>query len=204
MVDPGLAARRGMQVDDRPQARLMAPLHQPVEERPARSLEPIIRIRRIGVARFDEQPPIERHANSVETGRFDEGDVVLGDVNVAKLRPEARSRLGADQGVEQLRDLRRAQRMFELEHVAFGHQPVAEIDALHRECLTAAIDQAFAVGMDEAGLGGGGAKPARGDDNRRADQKRDPARQPSRPATIGIARAHLSNPLARLDAKFMP
>ena len=42
--------------------------------------------------------------------------------------------------------------MFELEHVAFGNQPIAEIDALDGELIAAAVDQPRAVGMDEIGV----------------------------------------------------
>ncbi len=52
------------------------------------------------------------------------------------------------------RDLGRAARALELEHVAFGDQPIAEIDSLDGKSVAAAIDQARALGMDEVGRRG--------------------------------------------------
>ena len=42
MIDAGLAARRGVQIDDDVQAGIAAPRDQPVEQRPARAVEPVI------------------------------------------------------------------------------------------------------------------------------------------------------------------
>jgi hypothetical protein len=49
--------------------------------------------------------------------------------------------------------------MLELEHVAFGDQPIAEIDPPDGEILTATVDQARPFGMNEIG-GCGTRRPA--------------------------------------------
>jgi hypothetical protein len=44
--------------------------------------------------------------------------------------------------------------MLELEHVAFGDQPIAEIDSANGKIVAVAIDEPCAVGMDEVGWRG--------------------------------------------------
>ena len=39
--------------------------------------------------------------------------------------------------------------MLELEHVAFGNEPIPEVDALDVELVATAVDQARSVRMDE-------------------------------------------------------
>ena len=91
MVDPGLPAGRGVQVDDRVQTGIAAPPDEPVEQSPAWTVEAVIAGLRTG---FDKQPPVQRHAHSVEARRFEKIDIVLADINIAKLRPETIRRRG--------------------------------------------------------------------------------------------------------------
>ena len=58
-----------------------------------------------------------------------------------------------DQRLDDVRDFRRSALARELEHVAFGDQPVAEIDPLDGEPLALRIDKPRAVGVDEIGRG---------------------------------------------------
>ena len=57
-------------------------------------------------------------------------DVLLGDVSLAEFAPEARRLLRPDQSLDDAGDFSRRARTLELEHIAFGNQPVAEIDSL--------------------------------------------------------------------------
>ena len=75
MVDPGLPARRGVQVEDHAQTRSR---HQPTS-RSSRVQPCPSNCRRclVGRARLGEQPPVQRHAHGIEAGRLDEADVGL-------------------------------------------------------------------------------------------------------------------------------
>src|ERR1039458_2040266 len=61
----------------------------------------------------------------------------------------------------------------EVEHVAFGHQPVAQIDAAQQQLLAVGRHDVFAVGMHEAVAGGGqagGHYTGEGDDSQDEDR----------------------------------
>jgi hypothetical protein len=134
-----------VQVDDHAQADIAAPLHKPIEKGPARSLETIYAVG----AGLDKKPPIERHADGVEAGGLEKRDIVLGDINVAKLRPKACCLGRPNQGLDDSCNLFRAACSLELEHVAFGNQPVAEIDPFDGEIVALAIDKARPLSVDE-------------------------------------------------------
>ena len=148
VIDAGLPARRRVQIDDHAQAGVAAPAHQPIEQRPALPFECVGAAfhRR---ARLDEQPPVQRHPHGVEAGRLDETDVGLRDIDLAERAQKRAASSGADQALRSLPRFPRARACGELEHVAFGHQPVAEIDPLDGEALALRIDKLRAVGMDE-------------------------------------------------------
>ena len=149
VIDFGLPAGRSVQIDDHAQIGVAAPLHQPVEQIPALAFEAVGAATVAGIARLDKKPPVQRHAHGIETGRFDEADILFRDVAVAEFCPEARRLLRSDQRLDDAGDLRWRALAHELEHVAFGDQPIAEIDPLDGEALALRIGQVRAVGMDE-------------------------------------------------------
>ena len=103
---------------------------------------------------------MQRDAHGVEPGRLDEANVLLADVDVAKLAPESRRLLRTNQGLDHVPDLARRARPLEIEHVAFGHQPIAEVDTLDGKAGAVTVDQMGPVGMDEiAGRGRRGPGP---------------------------------------------
>ena len=71
------------------------------------------------------------------------------DVSLAEFAPEARRLLRPDQSLDDAGDFSRRTRTLEFEHIAFGNQPVAEVDPLDVEAVAGAIDKAGSVGMDE-------------------------------------------------------
>ena len=144
VVDAGLAAGCGVQVDDGEKPGLAHPAQHAVEQEPA-----LARDLAVGV---HEQPVVQRDTNGVEADRLDEDDVVLSDVGVAELPPEGLRALGPQQAVEGAVDLARRLRHLELEHVALGHQPVAEADALDQQRAAVGRDEVLALDTDE-GIG---------------------------------------------------
>src|SRR5262249_23548884 len=101
---------------------------------------------------------------------LDEADVVLGDVSVTEFGPEAGRLLGADQRLDDAEDFRWGAGAHEFEHVAFGDQPVAEIDPLDRKALAAGIDKTGAFDVNEVGscgAGTGGRECDQNDDHQR-------------------------------------
>ena len=180
MVDPGLPTRRGVQVEDHAQPGFPAPVDQPVEQGPSGAFEA-----GFPVPEFGEEPPVQGDAHGIEPCRLDEADVVLGDVAVAEFGPEAGRLVRADQRLDDARDFRRSARAHELEHVAFGDQPVAEIDPLDGEPLARRIDETGALGANEVGRCG---------DSRRVEHEQDGDRERTQPAgkttNFGVADAH--------------
>src|SRR6185369_4637545 len=70
-------------------------------------------------------------------------------VGVAELPPERLRALRPEQAVEGAVDLTRRLRHLELEHVALGHQPVAEVDALDLQGGAVGCDEVLALDADE-------------------------------------------------------
>ena len=92
---------------------------------------------------------MQRHAHGIESGRFDEVDVRFGDIDVAKLRPESGGVLRTDQPSNDSVDFRGGARPGKLEHIAFRHEPVAEVCSFDGEAFTVAADKMFPVGSNE-------------------------------------------------------
>ena len=109
------------------------------------SFEPVF----AAVAGFDEKPPMQRYAHGIESGRFDESDIVFGDVGVPELSPKPRRVLGTNQGLDDAGDLLWGAGLDELEHVAFGDQPVPEVDALDGKTISRGVDEVRPLGVDE-------------------------------------------------------
>jgi hypothetical protein len=96
---------------------------------------------------------VHRHAHDIEAHLLDEAHVVARDVGVAEALPEGGRTLAAEQAFEGAVDLARRRGALELEHVALGHQPVAEVDALDVQSRAAGLDEAPALGADQPVLG---------------------------------------------------
>src|SRR5271165_3688092 len=80
-------------------------------------------------------------------------DIALRDVLFAILLPEPGRVRRTDQLVEQRLDLaRRLRAALQTEHVAFIHQPIAQVDAAKQQRLACAIDQLFSVLANEMPL----------------------------------------------------
>ena len=136
-----------MQVEDGQKTRLAHPTQHAVEQRPAFTLDRAVIVH--------EQAIVQRDAHGVEAGRLDEPDVGLGDVAVAELLPEGLGALGPQQAVESGKNLARRLGDLELEHVALGRQPVAEVDALDLKGAAIRRDEALALNARQR-LGAGG------------------------------------------------
>ncbi len=76
-------------------------------------------------------------------------DVAFGDVGVPELSPKSRRFFGTNQGLDDPGDLCRGAGMRELEHVAFGDQPVPEVDALDGKTVAVLVGEMRPIGMDE-------------------------------------------------------
>ncbi len=123
-----------------------------------------------------------------ESGGLDETDILFGDIDVAKFAPEVRCLRGTNQGLDDPGDLGRRAGVRELEHVAFGHQPVAEIDSLDGETVAAGVHETSAFRVNEVLRCGG-----RGSDGERDDKRQD-AELAETKATSSIADAHRPSP----------
>ena len=141
MVDAGLAARRGMQIDDGEKAGLAYPSQHAIEQRPALARDLAL----VG----HEQVVVQRDAHGIEADRLDEADVVARDVGVADTASRTPPPFGTQQAIEGAEDLARRLGDLELEHVALGHQPVAEADALDAERPAVRGDEGLAVDARE-------------------------------------------------------
>jgi len=148
MVDAGLAAGRGVQIGDDIEPCRRGPADDAVEQGPALA-------RDLAVGRH-EQTIVQRHPHHVEADGLDELDIVLGDVGVAVLPPECGRALRSQKAVEGAKDLARCLGDLELEHIALGHQPVAEADALEVDGAAVGGDEVLAFDADEPTLRAGG------------------------------------------------
>src|SRR5262249_9162449 len=97
---------------------------------------------------------MKRDADGIETGFSDEVDVGLSDVSVAPGAPELIGGFGSGEFAEEGVDfpLRRGT-VLEAEHVAFGEEPVAQIDAPEQDGLAIYAKDFLALGAGERGLG---------------------------------------------------
>src|ERR1700761_6237080 len=84
--------------------------------------------------------------------------------------------------------------MRELEHIAFGDQPIAEIDAFHGESVAAAVDQSPAVGMDEIGRCGEAGPIGGGQRGRGADTATEGAAPRTVTSIFSAANVHQPHP----------
>ena len=178
MVDSGLATGRRMEIENNAQSGFPAPSNQPVEQCPARSFKSIFPI----CARPDEKRPMQRHTHGVESGRFDEVDVGLGDIDVAELRPESSGVLGSDQRANDSVDLGWCARPGKLEHIAFRHEPIAEIYSLDGETSAVTVDEVSPVGPDKSfwRRGAHRDREEQREPNRRLNANRQPSTKPRR------------------------
>ena len=84
------------------------------------------------------------------------GDIVLGDVAVAPVAPEAIRLVGSGDVAEKGVDFAPGfGAIFEQEHVAFGDEPVAEVGAAEGDGMSGGVDDLSALAVEEAGFGGG-------------------------------------------------
>ncbi len=131
-----------MQVDDDVDAVFARPLNETVEEAKALGV--------VGV----EELVVDGDADRVEAHLLEAVHVSFRDVGFAPLAPEGFGLLGADQLIDEILNLmRRLRAIFEVEHVAFGLEPVAEVGAAQHQWLVVAVDEIGAGGVDEAVLG---------------------------------------------------
>ena len=80
-------------------------------------------------------------------------NIVAGDVVVAVSLPELRRFVFADEFIDGGLNQSRRRGVLELEHIAFGQQPVAEIDALELKRLAIRRDELLAFDRYELRLG---------------------------------------------------
>ena len=139
VIDAGLAAGGCMQIEDDVKPGRLTPRDELVEQRPP-----------FGVCRTFEQGVVQRHAHRVEAEAGNQVDVFPLNEGLAEASPES---LGLRAAEEPLRGgIDGAGRLchFEVEHVAFRHQPVAQIDALEDQRPPVGGDKPAAAGMGEA------------------------------------------------------
>ena len=119
-----LAAGGAVHVEHHPEAQLARPANHAIERGKA------LVVPRLGVFVIEEQPVRERHTHGVEARSFQQRQVITRDVLLAPLGPERARLIGADEvGDERFDVARRLRALPEVEHVAFGHEPVAETNA---------------------------------------------------------------------------
>ena len=83
-------------------------------------------------------------------------DILLGDVTAAPFAPEAIRLIGSGDIAEEGVDFTGGfGTRFEQKHVAFGDEPVAEIDAAEGNGVSGSVDDLNALAMEKAGLGSG-------------------------------------------------
>src|SRR5580704_4775598 len=78
VIDSGLAAGCGVQIDNDAETGIAAPLHQTIEQCPPWPFEAIV----TGLAWSNKQPPMQRHPHRIETCRLDETDIIFADIGV--------------------------------------------------------------------------------------------------------------------------
>ena len=98
---------------------------------------------------IEEQRVMQGDADRVEADGLQEPDIVLGDEVLAERVPEFLCIRRADQALDQRIDFLVRMHATELEHIAFRHQPVAEIDAANGKGRPIRADEMPAGGMDE-------------------------------------------------------
>src|SRR5450755_1194028 len=96
---------------------------------------------------------VKRNADGVEPRAVDQFNILLRNVLVAVFMPEFLRLFWSDEFIEIRLDLASGLwPVFETKHVAFIHQPIAEVDSAQQQWLARGIDKLFAIAMNIAAL----------------------------------------------------
>ena len=136
-----------VEIEHDPEAKLLRPSDDPIERR-----EAIVFPDR-GIVVREELAIGERHAHGVEPHALQQHEIVARDVARTPLPPEGTRLVGADEPGDHLFDVAwRRGALLEPEHVAFGHEPVAQIHPAGDEHPAVGRDEVPSADLHERGM----------------------------------------------------